>query len=729
MERRLFPVRCWSLLMSSPAVKGFSVCWSISYSLPATRSSSGPLHHRRLASSSSSLLFQKRDLSQKAKPKKEGAIGNRSTSNEEDDDEDDDAMPGNWGKAERGPKIVTRLELHDLERVRPDLPEVLEYNLHTMSSINDTIVNTYKKHRKMKKYVSSSSFKKLGDLVEEAENKLQSESLGMCFYIRVIDITDTKPAVLTKCACMPFTPFKRSLGPAAEIEKHPRVQGEGTFKPYFLYRPPSPTPTRTTAAQRETTRMLRQVLQTHFSSTVLEPIEGELTCDCSLYARYRTLCENAAINVKQMRSDLKNIIAQKYIRDFENYGVTRAPSNSVTPLSSETVALHMAAFFKASLRCVDSTQSKMNSQKLKIIIGIGRTAVQAKIACDIEVAAVFTREKKANAQLKGALKAHQLVRVRSFYAQLSSIKHEKSFVSSLHVYQIPTVNTAFALFLKSVFGVERVGDILSNIEDLHFSLCKSTFDYCVRLAFCRMQFPHEIYSPLLDSSAVHSEDKLLTECAANAISLLNPSRTKLRATSVRRAFPSRSCIQYVQSKKGYGRLISNEKFVHVAEEASYAAISMMHFHHCSTAALALEDLRGTHCVASEEVSFPRTTNPQTILRVVLQVAEKLSSKRRSNIVEESSDSLVLCVTLKMLETSRLLPKMLEEGITAVAESYKEALAYKKKNAGTIKWLEASKTLYRPVDKRGNRMGVARVAKRRGRPPTRRTEKRGGRSPA
>eukprot|EP00796_Vickermania_ingenoplastis_P008271 gene8271-5790_t len=574
------------------------------------------------------------------------------------------------GPRTAGPILATRADVENIERLRLELPQALTYKLHTMDNIGADIRRTVRSHQKLYKYAPGAEGRELVKDCNEVEERLQSEELGTSFYLRVIDLADPSAPILTRCNFKPFVPFEKSRGLAWEL-------GDGTSRgkrrpPSFLYHHPPPTSSRTTAPQKAAVEQIKKILQLHFSSVVIEPIEGELACDVTLYAKYRVLYERAVTHVRQYKRDLDNIIQEKYIKDFDFYGINRSSETSdVKPLTPEAVAMRMAAFFKSTIFSPDAEAFGVAAEsKLRVVIGIARTPVQAKLACDTEVAVLISERDK-----ESKLDNSQFVRVRSFHKHFKSLADEKKFISSFQLAQIPTVNPPFAKFLQDLFNVAKAEGILTSKKALHFSLSKTTFVYCMELAYGRMRFPHEIHTPLFSSSPRLANESILHDCASNAIGLLNKNRTALRADVLRLATGpvkgQHGTGIVAQGTKFYGRLASNKKYVEAAEEATHEAIAVLCEHHLSTAALSLEDRRGSRRVAWESVSFPRTSNPQIILRVVRHMMEKMAQQRKRKEFEDSPETFSFAVRLFQLEPYNLLPMALSEGISTVIRGYQE----------------------------------------------------------
>lgn len=648
------------------------------------------------------------------------------------------------GRHRRGPAVVVRKsEIEKLDQMHVEVPQALHYKLHTMDIITEPIIRSIKTHTQLRIYApSQESFDHAREYNELVVN-IKNEELGTCFYLRVITLPPLlvkpeaqheAPSILTKCDMKPFVPLDKSTGLTWELGAKRRSNKRG-YCPFFLYHHPPPTPTYPplTGAQRKAVDQIKKVLQLHFSTCVIEPIEGELACDVSLYAKYGALYEKAAIVAHQFNQDLDDILKVKKIQEFEHYGKQLHPvgKGSVSPLEPEEVALRMAAFLKSivfsshscSSEDLHNAEDRNQDGSLRIILGIARTAVQAKLACDTEVAVVLQKHLERCSQYKQAEKDHlklkkkksgassmptsqllpkdeQLICIRSFHKHFRTIEDEKQFIGSFELSQIPTVSVAFANFMKQVFNIERVSQILEKEEQLHFSLCRITFDYCIRMGFGRMRFPHEIHTPLFSAAGKHIDEKILQETANNSISLLNENRTSFRREAPRLVYKMncrQTCaLSSLMGQKAYGRLVSNKKFVQAAVEASLGPIEMLFENHCSAAALCLEDRRSYRRVTWEAVSFPHTTNPLIILKVVRQLAEKMAQRRVIDEFSEDDDSYSLFVRIFHLESYNLLPTSLEEGINAVVTAVKESCERRKENRFVIQRVTQLQSLKRPL---------------------------------
>lgn len=631
------------------------------------------------------------------------------------------------GRHRSSPGVVVRKsEIEKLDQLHVEVPQALHYKLHTMDKITEPIIRSIKTHSQLSIYApSQEAFDHVREYTELVGN-IKNEELGTCFYLRVITLPvlsvglerqHEAPSILTKCNMKPFVPLDKSTGLTWELGSKRRYN-KNLFCPFFLYHHPPPTPTYPplTSVQRKAVDKIKKVLQLHFSTCVIEPIEGELACDVSLYSKYGALYEKAAIFAHQFNQDLDDILQGKKLKEFKHYGKVLHPSGkgSTSPLTPEEVALRMAAFLKSiffspnscSSEDLHNAEDKNQDGSLRIILGIARTAVQAKLACDTEVAVVLQKHLDRCSQHEQAEKDHlntkksrnaasslptsrlppkdeQLICIRSFYKHFRTIEDERQFIGSFELNQIPTVNAAFANFMKQAFNIERVSQILEKKEQLHFSLCRTTFDYCIRMGFGRMRFPHEIHTPLFSPGGKHIDERILQETATNSISLLNENRTSFRHEAPRLVCTMNcrhTCsLDTLVGQRSYGRLVTNKKFVQAAIEASLGPIEMLFENHCSAAALCLEDRRAYRRVAWEAVSFPHTTNPLIILKVVRQLAEKMAQERVISEFCEDDDSYSLFVRIFHLESYNLLPTALEEGIKAVVSAVKESCDRRKEN--------------------------------------------------
>lgn len=644
--------------------------------------------------------------------------------------------------------VVRKADIDKLDAMRIEVPEALHYKLHTMDSITDPIIGSIKTHTQLYMYAPSQEEFDLARECGELEEKLKTDVLGTCFYFRVIALPlsvskETKeeyqpPTILTKCDMKPFVPLDKATGLTWELGSQTRGRKK-KYCPFFLYHHPPPTPTTPplTSAQRRAVDQIKNVLQMHFSTCVIEPIEGELACDVTLYAKYGALCEKAAIFAHQFNKDLDDILKEKNIREFQHYGKVLQSSGKekVQPLTPEEVALRIAAFLKSTIFSgpLQSTevstsgeQNKKEENSLRVIFGIARTAVQAKLACDTEVAVVLqkhlewqrqqeqgkqrtTEISKGKEQKRSSAATaspqpweEQFICVRSFYKHFRTIDDEKKFIGSFELTQIPTVNHAFAHFMKHTFGIERVSQILEKKKELHFSLCRTTFDYCIRMGYGRMEFPHEVHTRLFSPSGKHLEEKVLEECAHNSITLLNENRTALRRNVPRLLYTMNSkqstALLSLLGQKAYGRLVTNKKYVEAAMEAVLVPIGLLFENHCSTAALCVEDRRSSRRISWEAVSFPRTTNPLIILRVVRELAEKMAQRRVINDFDEEDDPYSICVRLFHLESYNLLPTALEESINAVVLAVKEACERRKEYRHQLRRILETHALERPFQR-------------------------------
>lgn len=642
--------------------------------------------------------------------------------------------------------IVRKADIERLDQMRIEFPQALHYKLHTMDSITHPIIRSIKTHSQLYMYAPS---KEEFDLVRECgelEEKLKSDVLGTCFYFRVIALPPPSlkkgehyemPTILTKCDMKPFVPLDKANGLTWELGSQTRGRKK-KYCPFFLYHHPPSTPTSPplSDAQRRAVDQIKKILLLHFSTCVIEPIEGELACDVTLYAKYAALYEKAAIFAHQFNKDLDDILKEKNIREFEHYGEVLQPSSKekIHSLTPEEVALRMAAFLKSTIFSQHSYSTvppgneesgRKEKSSLRVILGIARTAVQAKLACDTEVAVVlhkhFQPEHLASQGGRGRkevskgkkekscslsttslseVQEEQFICVRSFYKHFRGIDDEKKFIGSFDLSQIPTVNLTFANFMKQAFNIEKVSQILEKKKELHFSLCRTTFEYCIRMGYGRMEFPHEVHTPLFTPTGKHIEEKMLEECAHNSVTLLNENRTALRCDVPRLVYTMNSkqsaSLLILTGQKSYGRLVTNKKYVQAAVEAALPPIGMLFENHCSAAALCVEDRRASRRISWEAVSFPRTTNPLIILKVVRQLAEKMAHRRVINDFEEEDDPYSICVKLLHLESYNLLPAALEEGINAVVLAMKEACERRKEHRFQLRKIIATNALERPL---------------------------------
>lgn len=603
-------------------------------------------------------------------------------------------LPSDGFKQFRGrmPSVdVTKKDLDELEQLKLEIPEALEYKLHTMDEIPDGVVRTFMSHTKIHKYAAVAEGYTLEKERSDLEEKLREDILGTCLYIRVISLDDKDSMRPTKCKFKPFAPLDEKLENVFDLGLNRRIKNQKR-SPFFLYHHPRSTPSHLTESQRAATEKVRGVLNLHFSSRVLEPIEGELTCDVSLYAKYRVLFEKATTYVRQYRKDLDNILSEKCIKRFDHYGHCISPSEkALEPLLTEEVIVRLCAFLKSSIFPSGlRSGKKAENSDLRVVIGAARSALQAKMACDIEVAKTL-EDSRSSARRRGSL-----FRVRSFCKHLKTMEDERRLVGVFKLEQIPTVSIEFARFMKTVFQVELVSQIYEKRNELHFSLCKSTFEFLYRIALGRGEFPHEVHRPLFSTRATFSQEKLLLECASNRISFFNDQRTAIRVSVPRLSHginPGVLAMGFT-GQKLFGRLSSDAKYVEKALEAAVSPIELLLDSRCAAGAISVEERCNYYRVAYEAVSFPTTADHRVFLKIVKQLAQKMAKKRvKESKFLDKEETFVLVVRLLQIDSLNLLPSSLEEGIDAVMASIKEAFQKRRTSHFSLRKILQSGVLY------------------------------------